>query len=114
MLKVLAPSRVNSVVMEFFIESIAVKIPTNAEIPTAMINIVRTERTRFPRIDLNAIRIFSNTKGLIQIIQISGLISTNYSAKLRLTADKIIIAPENLKYFDAATFGVGKINSLLM
>jgi hypothetical protein len=51
MLKVLAPNRVNSAVIEFLIESMAVKIPTSAEIPTAMIRMVSTERIRFPRID---------------------------------------------------------------
>jgi hypothetical protein len=51
MLNVLAPNRVNSVVIELFIESMAVRIPTNAEIPTAMIKIVKTLRTKFPRID---------------------------------------------------------------
>jgi hypothetical protein len=45
--------------MEFFIESIAVRIPTNAVIPIAIINTVKTVRNRLLRIDCKAIFRFS-------------------------------------------------------
>jgi hypothetical protein len=44
--KVLAPITANSLVIEFFIESIAVKIPTKAVIPTAIIITVSVVRKR--------------------------------------------------------------------
>jgi hypothetical protein len=56
---VLAPIFAKLLVIEFFIESMAVRIPTRAVIPTAMIRIVRIVRSRFERIDLKAIFKFS-------------------------------------------------------
>jgi hypothetical protein len=56
---VFAPITVNSFVIEFLIESMAVSIPTNAEIPIAMINTVRIVRSKLLRTDCNAIRMFS-------------------------------------------------------
>ena len=57
--KVFAPIKVNSFVIEFFIESIAVRIPTRAVIPTAMIHTVSIVRSRLLRMDCSAIFRFS-------------------------------------------------------
>jgi hypothetical protein len=57
--KVFAPIKVNSFVMEFLIESIAVSIPTRAVIPTAIIITVNTVRSKLLRIDCKAIFRFS-------------------------------------------------------
>lgn len=59
MVKVLAPIKVNSFVIEFLMESIAVSIPTNAVIPTAIISTVSMVRSRLLRIDCKAILKFS-------------------------------------------------------
>ena len=60
--KVFAPIKANSLVIEFFIESIAVKIPTNAVIPTAIIITVKIVLNKLLRIESKAIRIFSARK----------------------------------------------------
>ena len=58
---------VSSEVIECLMESMAVNIPTSAEMPTAIIRMVRIERMRFPRMDRKATRTFSATNGLIHI-----------------------------------------------
>lgn len=45
--------------MEFVIESIAVRIPTSAVIPTAIMETVRIVRNKLPRMDCSAIFRFS-------------------------------------------------------
>jgi len=64
---VFEPILANSDVMEFLIASIAVRIPTRAIIPKAMMNIVRIALTIFDRIDFVLILKFScsNPKNLI-------------------------------------------------
>jgi hypothetical protein len=60
---VFAPIKVNSLVIEFLMESIAVRIPTRAVSPTAIIQTVRTDLSRLVRIDCNAIFRFSKKRG---------------------------------------------------
>lgn len=59
MVNVLAPIKVNSFVIEFLIESIAVSIPTKAVIPTAIISTVSIVRNKLLLIDCKAILKFS-------------------------------------------------------
>jgi len=59
MVKVLAPILLNSLVMEVLIDSIAVRIPTNAIIPKAMISVVRIVRSKLDFTELIEIRKFS-------------------------------------------------------
>ncbi|GAB4296280.1 MAG: hypothetical protein Kow0068_20730 [Marinilabiliales bacterium] len=68
--KVLAPILANCEVNEFFKESIAVRIPTRAIIPNAIIKTVNTVRNIFERTELIAIRKFSlnNRPTLIKLI----------------------------------------------
>jgi hypothetical protein len=59
MVKVLAPIRLNDSVRANFMESMAVRIPTSAMIPKAMIITVRIVLSKFVLIDFNAILTFS-------------------------------------------------------
>jgi RNA polymerase-interacting CarD/CdnL/TRCF family regulator len=59
MVNVFAPMKVNSFVIDFRMESMAVRIPTNAVIPTAMIIMVSTVLKRFERSEWNATLKFS-------------------------------------------------------
>ena len=59
MLKVFAPMLVKLSLMESLIESIAVKIPTKAVIPIAIIKIVKTVLSKLLLTDCKAIFIFS-------------------------------------------------------
>ena len=65
---VFAPIDANSCVIEFLIESMAVRIPTSAVIPTAIINTVSMVRNKFVRTDNNAILIFSKNKVVKRIL----------------------------------------------
>jgi hypothetical protein len=59
MVKVLAPIRLKDSVRLNFMESMAVRIPTSAMIPKAMIITVRIVRNKFVLIDFIAILTFS-------------------------------------------------------
>jgi hypothetical protein len=59
MAKVLDPILAKALLNDDLIESIAVKMPTNAIIPNEIINTVRIERKRLSRIDRTAILKFS-------------------------------------------------------
>jgi len=59
--------KVNSLVIEFFMESMAVRIPIKAVIPTEMIKTVNTVRSKFDRMDWKAILKFSMNKVALRI-----------------------------------------------
>jgi hypothetical protein len=59
MVNVLAPIRLKDSVRLNFIESIAVRIPTSAMIPNAMMNMVSMVLSIFVRMDFRAILTFS-------------------------------------------------------
>jgi hypothetical protein len=59
MVKVLAPIRLNDSVRLFLMESMAVRIPTRAIIPKAIIKIVRMVLSKLVRMDFRAILTFS-------------------------------------------------------
>ena len=60
----------NWLLMDPFIDSIAVSIPTRAIIPKAIINTVNTVRIKFERIELAAILKFSFIKAFENIVQL--------------------------------------------
>jgi hypothetical protein len=59
MVKVFAPIRLKDSVRAYFMESMAVRIPTSAIIPKAIIIMVRMVLSKLVRIDFNAILTFS-------------------------------------------------------
>ena len=65
MLKVFAPMDVKLEVNPSLITSIAVRIPTRAIIPKAIIMMVKNVRNDCDRMEVMAIRMFSKTKGFI-------------------------------------------------
>jgi hypothetical protein len=65
---VFAPKTVNSFVIEVFMDSMAVRIPTRAVIPTAIINTVSIDLKILLFIDCKAILIFSKTSVVPSIL----------------------------------------------
>lgn len=63
--------KVNSLVIDFLIESIAVRIPTRAVIPTAMIRIVSDDLRRLERIELNDTLMFSDKRKSERILKLN-------------------------------------------
>jgi hypothetical protein len=59
MVKVLAPIRLKDSVRLFLMESMAVRMPTRAIIPKAIIKMVRMVLSKFVRMDFKAILTFS-------------------------------------------------------
>jgi hypothetical protein len=59
MVNVLAPIKLNDSVRLYLMESMAVRIPTRAMIPKAMIKIVRIVRSKLVLMDFRAILKFS-------------------------------------------------------
>lgn len=74
MVKVFAPIKVNSLVIDFLIESMAVSIPTKAVMPTAIIKTVRIVLNRFDLMELRDIFRFSLKKVTKRISDIAIII----------------------------------------
>jgi len=72
MVKVLAPIMLKDSVRLFLMESMAVRMPTKAMIPKAMIKTVRMVLSRLVRMDFRDIRMFSIKKAKRMQLEIDG------------------------------------------
>ena len=85
MVKEFAPIIVNWFVREDFIASIAVRIPTSAMIPKAMIQMVRIALTLLDLMALKAILRFSLKRPILRYLVLSNGISVQYHKKNKST-----------------------------